>query len=346
MSIPPGKLARWYKHVLSGFNSPLEKRRRHQHDVQVSNPKGIEKITVRVPIMEVDNIGENMAIDEKQIGKEMVTILSNRDTGKIAMMAKSLKSSELFEVLSRYQKKTYEVKSITRDLSNSYDWLARQAFPNATQTADKFHILKHTYDAMQQVRVRFRQELLRDKRIQYEAFKAEKAERRVHCRETGEPYKKERFVYDTQFAGNGESYLEILARSRPFLYMPRENWSESQRERAEALFEIYPDIEDAYELCMEFRTWYSKKNIKKAIELMRQKLKRWYSNVKSADIDEMLNVKSMIERHEGVILNYFKEGMTNAIAENVNSRIQRFFNQNNGTNDIEFFYFRLKKLFA
>lgn len=35
-------------------------------------------------------------------------------------------------------------------------------------------------------------------------------------------------------------------------------------------------------------------------------------------------VKTMIEKHHGDIINYFKEGQTNAKAQNMNAKIQRF----------------------
>ena len=60
---------------------------------------------------------------------------------------------------------------------------------------------------------------------------------------------------------------------------------------------------------------------------------------------EMENFKSLVERHEEIILNYFVKGETNANAEGINSKIQRFITINQGTRDREFFYFRLAKLF-
>ena len=48
--------------------------RRHQHDFVVQTKNGKHK-NIRVPILEVDNLGDNMAIDEKQIGGDFYTIL-------------------------------------------------------------------------------------------------------------------------------------------------------------------------------------------------------------------------------------------------------------------------------
>jgi len=47
-----------------------------------------------------------------------------------------------------------------------------------------------------------------------------------------------------------------------------------------------------------------------------------------------------------MIINYFVKGDTNAKAEGVNNKIQRFIMINQGTRDRAFFYFRLDKLFT
>ena len=41
---------------------------------------------IRVPIFSMQDMGAEMAIDEKQIGEEMHTLLTNRQTGKIALL--------------------------------------------------------------------------------------------------------------------------------------------------------------------------------------------------------------------------------------------------------------------
>jgi len=47
------------------------------------------------------------------------------------------------------------------------------------------------------------------------------------------------------------------------------------------------------------------------------------------------------------VMNYYSRfGATNAIAESINSQIQRFIMINQGTIDREFFYFRLQKYFS
>src|SRR5690606_26026307 len=47
---------------------------------------------------------------------------------------------------------------------------------------------------------------------------------------------------------NGDSLKQLLARGRYLLYKSRENWTQSQKERAKILFGKYPDLQQAYHL--------------------------------------------------------------------------------------------------
>ncbi|MDR2684589.1 MAG: hypothetical protein LBB53_04320 [Prevotellaceae bacterium] len=53
-----------------------------------------------------------MAIDEKQIGEEMHAIISNRETGKIALMVRSLRYSDLQKLLNCEESFCREVETL------------------------------------------------------------------------------------------------------------------------------------------------------------------------------------------------------------------------------------------
>jgi hypothetical protein len=89
-----------------------------------------------------------------------------------------------------------------------------------------------------------------------------------------------------------------------------------------------------------------KENVGRDIRLLKNKLREWMLKVETDDVDEMLNFKSLVERNILPVMGYFRFGATNAIAENINSQIQRFIMINQGTRDREFFYFRMKNYFA
>ena len=334
----------WYRNYLSGFTKKETQLNSHKYDFVVKK-SGVKK-TIRVPILKVENFGVNMAIDEKQIGKEMHTILSNRDTNKIALLARTIKAEHLVQLTQHFNFKGFEVKTITRDLSNTYDWVSRQVFMNASHIADKFHIIKHLLDAHQAVRIRYRQVLLSEKRNKLEQHKQKEKERRKECKKAGIPFKRKQIKDDNYTYNNGETALELLARSRHLLYQYEDKWNSTQKERAKILFKEYPEIKDTYKLSIEFRNWYKKKNVGMKQSKIIATLKKWYKKVDKIDIYEMNNFKSLVERHETIITAYFKNGHTNAIAENINSRIQRYVNINRGTRDMDFFYFRLNNFFA
>ena len=338
------KLWRWYRDSLSGFWDEDIQEKHYQNDIEIN--RGREKEIIRVPILKSENIGPNMAIDEKQIGEDMHTILSNRDTGKIAMLAKTVTATDLQKAIASIGDKADIVETMTRDMSSTYSKFGNEVFFNASQIADKFHIIKDLLESCQSVRIRYRQEALREKRLKYEEHKKQEKQRQKDCVEKGEPYNKKNFTYKEATLRNGETIMEALARSRYLLFKFRSDWTHKQEIRANALFEKFPEIEKVYDLACAFRNWMKKENVGKDMATIRNKLRNWYQQVEQSDIDEMLNFKSMIERNSLVVLNYFRFGATNAIAECINSKIQRFVMINQGTRDREFFYFRVANYFS
>lgn len=279
-------------------------------------------------------MGEQMAVDEKYIAGEFYTLLTNGKTGKIALMAATTKVSMLSELMTAFGDKRFEVKILTRDLSPSYDWFGRENFMNAMQVADKFHVLKHAFDAIQDLRIFYRQKLLTQRRTQYEAYLKEKKSKPSLV-----------FSYKEEKLSNGETHRELLARSQYLLFKFKDQWSESQSKRADVLFSHYPDIEKAYNLICSFRTWYSPANVNTSSNFVPHDvilgLEDWFRQVEQSAIAELLNFKSLVQRSMGTILNYFTTGATNAIAESNNSKIQNLLHSNLGARNLDFFYFRL-----
>ena len=176
-------------------------------------------------------------------------------------------------------------------------------------------------------------------------------QRKKECQDNAKEYIKTEFEHEEEKLSNGETVLESLARSRYLLFKYPNEWTSSQQKRANALFEKFPEIKKVYDRCCEFRDWMKKENVGKSIRLIKDELWAWMLKVEQDEVDEMLNFKSMVERNMLPVLNYFRFGATNAIAENilvlctkyaVNSQIQRFIMINQGVRDREFFYFRMK----
>ena len=271
-------------------------------------------------------MGPSMAIDEKHINGTFYTILSNNYTGKIALMAATHAKKELDKAIQHFGLKKFEVKTLTRDLSNTYEWLGREHFMNAFHVADKFHILRHCFDALHDIRIFYRQQLLTKKRLELQNTPQSKLKEEV--------------------LENGDTRSELLARSIYLLYKQKEQWSASQAKRANILFKYYPDIEKAYQLTLKFRNWYAKTNVGKHRLIIEEKLHQWYTMVEQSNIPELLNFKALVKRHQGVICNYFINGQTNAKAEALNRKIQAIITNTVKTRNIDFAHFRFSLLLA
>ncbi len=346
LDIAPQKVRRWYKDVLSSFRKE-EKTTLHQYDIIVKNSETGKTQTVYVPFCIPQNIGKDMCIDEKKIGEEFYTILSNRTTGKLVFMASTTNSSFLLEATKPIETELKSIEIINRDLAGCYRKFCTIAMPDAKQVGDKFHVVKLLMEAGQAVRMEQKRKISSDKRRAHEAHKIKEKARKKACAKKLLKFKKKKFVYNERVLSNTETPSQVLSRSRGLLFKHPEQWTKSQRERANVLFPEFPEIEKSYRLVIDFRNWYSKKNIERNKYDMDRKLHQWYEDVENSGIVEIMNFSSTVERNEEYIVNYFNlNGATNAMAENRNSKIKKFISSNQGTRDRDFFFFRLKKYFA
>ncbi|KAA6336351.1 hypothetical protein EZS27_015479 [termite gut metagenome] len=113
-------------------------------------------------VFKPENIGDQMSIDDKALGHDGFTILSNTQTGKIAMRIESTKCEEAEEVLALFDKDLEKAKSISCDMSPTYLKVCRKKLLQAQRVIDKFHIMQYVYEPVAQVRQRI-QKGLREK---------------------------------------------------------------------------------------------------------------------------------------------------------------------------------------
>ena len=343
------KIFRWYRNVLSWYTEAWVSRQLHEHDI--IDKKLIDRITkspkkIYVPILKAENFGPNMAIDDKNIWWEVYTIISNKDTWKIAAMIMSIKFRVIYEVLDKIpQEIRWWVKTISKDFAQSYDWVARICFPCATRIWDKFHVISMVFDALQAVRIRYRQKALEKERVRRELHKKKEAENKELAKKNWEYYIKKGLPKSKRY-DNEDTEMELLARSRWLLFKLEKDWSDTQRERAKILFKEYPEIKKAYSVICSFRWWYNYKPKESNKKLAAKGLNRWYKKALGVNIIEIDNIVSSIEYHAGEILNYFHDGWTNAFAESINAKIQRFVQSNYWIRDRDFFHFRLMKFLS
>jgi transposase len=346
------KISHWYQDILSGFHLKKEQHELHRHDTKDRHYKSKSgnkrKKKVLVPIFKSENFGTNMAIDDKNIGGNGYTIISNKDTGKIALLIESTKASVIEEVLHKVPTNIlFAVKTVSSDLAESYDWVIRCNFLCAIKIADKFHVIKLALEALQSIRIKYRQEALTEERKRYEIYKVEEENKRKKAKALGIKYQSIPYPKAKRYE-NQETKKELLARSRYSLFRYKSDWKEYEIERINIVFREFPELKKAYDTIVRFRNWYkrSKTNWNYTIDMKPKKLVEWMNMAIKTGITEILNFVSTVKRNTSSILNYFDEGHTNAFAESLNAKIQRFIISNYGIRNRDFFHYRLKKILS
>jgi transposase len=314
-SIKPKTLFHWYKNIFSHYKKDIAGATWGEKSIEtVDEDTGEVKEKKCVEIVRSENFGEQMSIDEKQIGKEMHTIMTNNETGKIAMLVSTMKITDLSNIVKKYlTEKSTQVKSISCDMSPSYKKFCRENFENTELVIDKFHVVKHIIDAMQQVRKTIKTNLTLEESKQ---------------------------AYDKW------TTIEMLDRARYILVKYEEDWKDDEKKIMKYLFKHFTDLQNAYNLTTYIRTWYNKQNVGKPMYMIEKDLYHWCDMVLESKLTAFRAVRKMMEKHHDDIINYFKKGTTNAKAENMNGKIQRFIASNYGIREKDFFMYRLKGYFA
>lgn len=278
-----------------------------------------------------ENIGEKLSIDETSLHGELYTIILNKEKkgrkGSIIAIIKGTKNSIVSEVLQKIPvNDRMNVKEVTADMAESMNWIIRTNFMNATKIVDRFHVQKLVSDALQEVRVQHRWKAIEEENI---LLQEAKDNDQIHT-----PIRFE----------NGDTKKQLLARSRGLLFKPQSKWSDSQKQRAVILFREFPDAHKAYELSMMFRNFYEAKTLKEA----EKRLQHWFEKIESykQQFPAFITAAESIRHHKGQIMNYFHSRATNANAESFNAKIKGFRALLRGVRDVEFFLFRVSKLYA
>ena len=278
-----------------------------------------------------ENMGTHLSIDEVALSQgELYTIVTNKKfkgkKGSLVAIVAGTKADQVIEHICKIDsKKRSLVKEITLDMANSMKLISKRCFPRAIQVTDRFHVQKLSLEALQEIRIKHR-------------WKAMDIENQLITQS-----KSENKTYIPKLLPNGDSVKQLLARSRYLLYKSREKWTQSQKQRAQMLFELYPDIKTAYNLNQQLRGIYNNNNDK---HITMTKLAHWYRNVEESGFKNFNIVLNTITVNYQSILNYFDNRSTNASAESFNAKIKAFRSQFRGVRKIDFFLFRLSNIFA
>ena len=277
-----------------------------------------------------ENMGEFISIDETSLSQgELYTVVTNKAAkgkkGALIAMVKGTNSETVKNILLKIAVELREkVKEITLDMAPTMERIAKLSFTKAIMVTDRFHVQKLAYDAVQEIRIKYRWEAIEQENNEIQLAKEVNKNYIPHVLE------------------NGDTVKQLLARSRYLLFKPETKWTPSQVQRAELLFARYPDIEKAYHLSMELgRIYHTTKE--KGVAFTR--LARWYNKVEKSKFKSFNTIAKSIQEHYLTILNYFDNRSTNASAESFNAKIKAFRASFRGVKEVTFFLFRLSNIY-
>jgi len=306
-------LQKHYKHQISGYHEWEQKQ--HAEDYLIFP----------------ENISDSISIDEVSLSKgELYTIVTNKNTGcknkkSVIAIINGTEAKTIEKVLLKIPLESRDkVKEISLDMAPNMALASRNCFAKSSLVIDRFHVVRLVCDAMQHLRTQLRWKVIDEEN---EAIKKAK--------EQGLKYKAE-------ILSNGDTLRELLVRSKYLLYKYEDDWTINQKKRAELIFSKYPQLEQAYKLCISFRNIYKCLTKQSATD----KFIEWKNKVLELNIKEFNSVVNSIEHHYDNIMNFFNNRITNANAESFNSKIKNFRANLRGVTDIKFFLFRLYKLFT
>lgn len=277
------------------------------------------------------NIGKHLSIDETSLSHgELYTILTNKSAkgrkGCIVAIVSGTKAEDVIKVIEKIPvKHRKKVTEITLDMAGNMELIAKRCFPFAVRVTDRFHVQQLATEALQEIRIKHR----------WDAIDAEN--------EAIEKAKLSKKPFTPLILSNGDTVKQLLARSRYVLYKKKTQWKSSQKERAKLLFELYPDIERAYNLSQEL-SWIFETTKEKIYGYTR--LAQWHEKVNQSGFKAFNTISRTIMNHYQTILNYFDNRSTNASAESFNAKIKAFRAQFRGVKNVEFFLFRLTNIYA
>ena len=277
------------------------------------------------------NLGTHLSLDETAFSNgDLYTIITNKSAkgkkGAIVAMVKGTKAEVIIKILNKIPlKHRGKVKEVTLDMAGNMGLIVKKSFPNAALVIDRFHVQKLALDALQEIRIKHR----------WEVIDAEN--------DAIENSRNKSLKYTPKLLPNGDTLKQLLARSRYLLYKSSSKWTKNQSIRAEILFEKYPNIEKAYKLCQNL-SWIFNNTTDKTSALIR--LAKWDEKVRQAQFKSFNTIARTMSIHYKNILNYFDNRSTNASAESFNAKIKAFRAQFRGVRNIEFFLFRLTNIYA
>lgn len=184
------------------------------------------------------------------------------------------------------------------DMAGTMENIAKNVFPEAIQTVDRFHVMKNVLEDMSAL-------ITKEKTQVKKAYLEEQDRAKIERRQP----KYQRYA-------NSETMLEIITRGRFQLLQRRSDWNVAQHMRWDC-FDLIPQLREIKEMYVRvekiFEIYDHMENTK---DTARIAFNAWFKDISRLDfITELQNTGRMIQHHFERILNYFHSRLTNGYAE-------------------------------
>lgn len=127
-------------------------------------------------------------------------------------MIKGTQADTIIEVLRKIPERLRnKVEAVTLDMAASMNLAVERCFRKAHRVTDRFHVQRLACDAVQELRIKYRWEVLD---LENEQIKVARA--------AG-------YVYQPEVLENGDTLKQLLARSRYLLFKHKDKWTASQK---------------------------------------------------------------------------------------------------------------------
>jgi transposase len=146
-------------------------------------------------------------------------------------------------------------------------------------------------------------------------------------------------VRKNEFSG-AEKQERIEMKHKRFIILKKaDNLETKEKEALRSLMQSNARLYKAYLLKEQIISIFDDK--KSTFEKIRERIISWFENILSSGINEFNEVLKTMQRFLDGILNYFRYGMTNAIAEGFNTKINIIKRRAYGFSDIEYFMLKI-----
>lgn len=146
-------------------------------------------------------------------------------------------------------------------------------------------------------------------------------------------------VRKNEFA-NAEKDERINMKHKRFIILKREeNLNQQQKEELQMLMQSNEKLYKSYLLKEQILSIFDDKT--STFEQIKSRINQWLNNIRINKMEEFYEVFKTIIHYAYGILNYFRYGMTNAIAEGFNTKINIIKRRAYGFRDIEYFMLKI-----